>query len=112
MNFLQENWDIYAWKPFDMPGVPRKFIEHELHVDPKAKSVKQRLQPFAQVKKQVLFVKCSTRIGLPMRSLYQKRIVIGGCVSIIPVSIMPGKRIPSGFLKSIKSWTPQLGAVC
>jgi hypothetical protein len=54
MNFLQENWDIYAWKPFDMPGVPRKFIEHELHVDPKAKSVKQCLQPFTQVKKEVI----------------------------------------------------------
>jgi hypothetical protein len=38
--------------------------------------------------------------------------VIGGCVSIIPVSIIPGKRIPSGFLESIKSWTPRLGAVC
>ena len=23
-SFLRENWDIFAWKPSDMPGVPRE----------------------------------------------------------------------------------------
>jgi hypothetical protein len=41
VKFLQENRDIFAWKPADMPGVPRKLIEHELHLNPKAKLVKQ-----------------------------------------------------------------------
>jgi hypothetical protein len=37
-----------------MPGVPREFIEHELHLDPKAKPVKKRLYHFAQDKKDVI----------------------------------------------------------
>jgi hypothetical protein len=41
IKFLQENRNIFAWKPADMPGVPRELIEHELHLDPKAKPVKQ-----------------------------------------------------------------------
>jgi hypothetical protein len=41
VKFLQENRDIFAWKPDDMPGVHRELIEHELHLDPKAMPVKQ-----------------------------------------------------------------------
>jgi hypothetical protein len=37
-----------------MPRVPRKLIEHELHLDPKAKPIKQRLSCFAQDKKDVI----------------------------------------------------------
>jgi hypothetical protein len=36
INFLRANRDIFAWKPADMPGVPRELIEHCLNVDPKA----------------------------------------------------------------------------
>jgi hypothetical protein len=35
--------DFFAWKLADMSGVPRELIEHELHIDPNAKLVKQRL---------------------------------------------------------------------
>jgi hypothetical protein len=34
--------------------VPRELIEHELHVDPKAKPVKKCLRHFAQDKKDVI----------------------------------------------------------
>jgi hypothetical protein len=37
-----------------MPGVPRKLIEHELQLDPKAKPVKQWLYHFTQDKKDVI----------------------------------------------------------
>jgi hypothetical protein len=37
-----------------MPGVPRELIEHELHLDPKAKPVKQRLHRFTQDKKDII----------------------------------------------------------
>jgi hypothetical protein len=37
-----------------MPGVPRELIEHELHLDPKAEPVKQRLCRFTQYKKDVI----------------------------------------------------------
>jgi hypothetical protein len=38
---LQKNRGIFSWKPTDIPGVPRELIEHELHLNPKAKPVKQ-----------------------------------------------------------------------
>jgi hypothetical protein len=37
-----------------MPRVPRKLIEHELHLDLKAKPIKQRLCCFTQDKKDVI----------------------------------------------------------
>jgi hypothetical protein len=37
-----------------MLGVPRELIEHELHLDQKAKPIKQRLHRFAQDKKDVI----------------------------------------------------------
>jgi hypothetical protein len=37
-----------------MPRVPRGLIEHELHLDPKAKPIKQRLHHFVQDKKDVI----------------------------------------------------------
>jgi hypothetical protein len=69
-----------------MPGVPRELIEHELHLDPKV-ILKQQLLHFAQDKKDIIkreivmldieFIKCTTQIGLPIPSLYLKRIKIG-----------------------------------
>jgi hypothetical protein len=54
VKLLQKNRDIFEWKPADMLGVPRELIEHELHLDPKAKPVKQRLHHFTQDKKDVI----------------------------------------------------------
>jgi hypothetical protein len=54
VKFLQENRDIFTWKPTDMSGVPRELIEHELHLDPKAKPIKQRLCRLAQDKKDII----------------------------------------------------------
>jgi hypothetical protein len=42
--------DVFAWKPADMPGVPRHLIEHALNVDENAKPVKQKLRRFAKDK--------------------------------------------------------------
>ena len=41
VEFLRENWDIFAWCPADMPGIPRKFAEHSLQLFPNSKPVKQ-----------------------------------------------------------------------
>ena len=30
--FLRENWDIFAWHPSDMPGIPRGLAEHILNI--------------------------------------------------------------------------------
>jgi hypothetical protein len=37
-----------------MLGVPRELIKHELHLDPKAKTIKQQLHYFTQDKKNVI----------------------------------------------------------
>jgi hypothetical protein len=47
INFLRANRDIFAWKPADMPGVPRELIEHSINVDPKATPKRQHLRRFA-----------------------------------------------------------------
>ena len=33
-DFLRENWDIFAWHPSDMPGIPRGLVEHRLNGKP------------------------------------------------------------------------------
>ena len=37
-----------------MPGVPREFAEHSLHVRPDAKPVKQPLRRFAKEKRKII----------------------------------------------------------
>ena len=44
IEFIRENRDVFAWKPSDMPGIPTKLAEHNLHVDPTARPVKQGLR--------------------------------------------------------------------
>jgi hypothetical protein len=53
VKFLQQNRDIFAWKPDDMSGVPQELIEHEHHLDPLAKLMKQQLHRFIQDKQDV-----------------------------------------------------------
>ena len=48
--------DVFAWKPSDMPGVPRDLIEHSLNVNSKAKPIKQKLRRFARDKKEAIRV--------------------------------------------------------
>ena len=48
--------DVFAWKPADMPGVPRNLIEHSLNVNGKAKPIKQKLRWFARDKKEAIRV--------------------------------------------------------
>ena len=42
---------MFAWKPADMPGVPRELIEHELRISPSAKPIRQKLRRFTQDRK-------------------------------------------------------------
>jgi hypothetical protein len=47
---------VFAWKPVDMPGVPRELIEHCLHVSPIAKPIKQKLRRFTPDKNETIRV--------------------------------------------------------
>ena len=34
MLFLLQNVDVFAWNPYEVPGVDPEFIVHKLNVDP------------------------------------------------------------------------------
>ena len=52
--FLRENWDIFAWHPSDMPGIPRRLAEHSLNILKGFKPVKQTLRRFSEPKRQAM----------------------------------------------------------
>ena len=52
--FLRENWDIFAWHPSDMPGIPRRLAEHSLKIIKGFKPVKQTLRRFSEPKRQAM----------------------------------------------------------
>jgi hypothetical protein len=54
IEFLCERWEIFAWCPLDMPGVPRELVEHTLNVDPKTNLVKQSLRRFDEPKRKAI----------------------------------------------------------
>ena len=56
VSFLRANANVFAWKPTDMPGVPREKIEHSLNVSPTAKPIKQKLHRFTPDKKEAIRV--------------------------------------------------------
>ena len=53
-HFLREYWDIFAWHPSDMPGIPRRLAEHSLNIIPGFKPVKQTLRCFFESKQQAM----------------------------------------------------------
>ena len=52
--FLRENWDIFAWHPSDMPGIPHRLVEHSLDIIKGFKPVKQALRRFSEPKRQAM----------------------------------------------------------
>ena len=39
--FLMQNVDVFAWSPYEVPGVDTEFIVHKLNVDPSFPPKKQ-----------------------------------------------------------------------
>jgi hypothetical protein len=125
INFLRANRDIFAWKPADMPGVPRELIEHSLNVDPKATPKRQHLYRFADdrrdaIKKELAKLLVAGFIREVFHPEWLANPVLvrkknsngGGCASITPTSTSTAPRTPSGFRGSIKSLTPRRAATC
>ena len=54
VDFPRANKDIFAWKPLDMPGIPREVVEHSLKIKPGSKPVKQRLHRFEEEKRRTI----------------------------------------------------------
>jgi hypothetical protein len=60
---------VFAWKPADMPGVPRELIEHSLDVLKTAKPIKQKLRWFARDKNEAIRVEVNRLLAA---SFYQR----------------------------------------
>jgi len=45
---------MFAWKPADMPGIPKELGEHKLKLYPNAKPVKQKLRRFIPDKREAI----------------------------------------------------------
>ena len=91
IEFIRENRDIFAWKPSDMPGVPRELAEHTLNVDPKFKPVKQFLCRFNEGRKAIgeevarllaagFIIEYFILSGWLIRCCYLRRTTLGVCV--------------------------------
>src|SRR4051812_6520656 len=52
--FLRDEWEIFAWCPADMPGIPREFAEHALRNKQNTKLVKQALRRFSEPKRRAI----------------------------------------------------------
>ncbi len=39
INFLTSNIDVFAWDPYEVPGVDPDYIQHRLNIDPHSKLV-------------------------------------------------------------------------
>ena len=102
--------DVFAWKPADMPGVPRNLIEHSLNVNGKAKPTKQKLRRFARDKKEAIRVEVTRLLAagfikevyhpewLANPVLVRKRIMNGECALITLISTNTALRTPSAYL--------------
>jgi hypothetical protein len=53
LQFLDKNSNVFAWSTFDLIGVSREVIEHELQVNPNAKPKKQKLHRMSEEKIEV-----------------------------------------------------------
>ena len=114
VTFLQENQDIFAWKPSDMPGVPREVIEHCLNVKEGVKPVKQRLRQFAQDRKEAIRDELTKLTAVNfIREVYhpdwlanpvlvKRRTGSGACALITRTSTKRAPKIRLGYPASIR----------
>uniref|UniRef100_A0A2N9EZ93 Reverse transcriptase domain-containing protein n=1 Tax=Fagus sylvatica TaxID=28930 RepID=A0A2N9EZ93_FAGSY len=49
IGFLVNNVDVFAWDPYEVPGVDPNYIEHRLNTDPHSKPVQQKARRSAPV---------------------------------------------------------------
>jgi hypothetical protein len=52
--FLQDNRDVFACQPADMPGDPRELVDHKLKVYPQERPIRQKLHRFTPDKREAI----------------------------------------------------------
>jgi hypothetical protein len=108
--FLRDNVSVFAWKPADMPDVPRHLIEHCLNVSKTARPIKQKLRRFAHVKKEAIRAKVTRLLAagfikevyhpdwLANPFIVRKKNNKEECALIILISINTALKTPSAYL--------------
>jgi hypothetical protein len=112
IQFQQDNRDVFAWQPADMPGVPRELAKQNLKVYPQARPIRQKLHHFTPDKREAIQAELARLVSarfirevlhpewLVNPVLVQKRIkLIGACASTILISISTVRRSPSDSLE-------------
>ena len=54
VDFLRANSDIFAWRPWNMLGIPREVTKHALKIRPGSTPVKQCLRRFDEEKRKAI----------------------------------------------------------
>ena len=106
IGFLRANRDIFAWKPSDMPGIPRKVTEHALKIRLGSKPVKQCLRRFDEGKHRTISEEITKHLVAEfIKEVYhpewlanpilvrKRRVGNGGCVLTTQVSTKHAQRI-------------------
>lgn len=54
INLLRRYPDVFAWQPEDMPGLYEDVAVHNIHIDPKARTIKQKRRNFTPERQQAV----------------------------------------------------------
>uniref|UniRef100_A0A2N9I0Z3 Integrase catalytic domain-containing protein n=1 Tax=Fagus sylvatica TaxID=28930 RepID=A0A2N9I0Z3_FAGSY len=61
IDFLVGNVDVFAWDPYEVPGVDPNYIEHRLNTDPHSKPVQQKARRSAPVHAEAIALSAEDR---------------------------------------------------
>ncbi|XP_072060302.1 uncharacterized protein [Arachis hypogaea] len=62
-NFLQENADLFAWTPSNMPGIDPQIISHKMAINPTVRPVQQKKRNLGEEKKRASLEETQKRIN-------------------------------------------------
>jgi hypothetical protein len=64
LSFQDKNNDVFTWTTIDLIGLSRSIIKHKLHVNPSAKSRKQKLHKMPDKKVAVVKAEVQRLLGV------------------------------------------------
>ena len=114
LDFLLQNKDVFAWTPYEIPGISPEVIRHKLNVDPKHKPVIQKarrmvipqIEAMTEDVQKLLETKAIWEVHYPewlANTVWQKRRMGSGeSVWTSPTSTKPALRTASPSQRSTK----------
>jgi hypothetical protein len=55
VEFLGERWEMFTWRPANMPGVRKELAKHALNIYMRGRPVTQSLWHFKELKRKAIF---------------------------------------------------------